>query len=132
MAEEKKKSGGLRGMYGKKEGKEGSKKEERTEPKAEAKKEGDLEKPKEGGGMEMHEKHHAEREAMNKTHETERRDMHGNHREEHRKMASRHETAHKELAARQMEELQAPQVAQNPANAASQDQGAAQPGQAAA
>ena len=63
MAEEKKKSGGLRGMYGKKEGKEGSKKEERTEPKAEAKKEGDLEKPKEGGGMDMHEKHHAEREA---------------------------------------------------------------------
>lgn len=132
MAEEKKKSGGLRGMYGKKEGKEGSAKEERTEPKAEAKKEGDLEKPKEGGGMDMHEKHHAERESLFKSHETERRDLHGNHREEHRQMHSRHEKAHKELAAKQMEEMQNPQVAQDVGNAAPQDQGAAQPGQAAA
>lgn len=128
MADPEKPKGGLRRMYGKKDGKAPPADKEKGkheagpadkikghEPKP-GEKTGEPKGEGDGGEKEkpVHERHAEERHAMHSRQETERRDMHGNHREEHRKMHHRHEKEHKDLIAKQEEEMAQSTPAQMP------------------
>src|ERR1700749_4292218 len=107
MAEEKKKAGGLKGMY-KKGGGEKKPRDPKSELVAKPKAEG-------GGGPEKPgaaaaapspgERHGADRAAMFKRHETELRDAHGNHRDNLRKIVERQGKEIKEMNAAHSAEM---------------------------